>query len=93
MFCYCGQEIETTNANYCWQTCTMNAKGEIIYAVCMHGIVCIDADGRDIYLINVLEDLKISIQNEIVGFEPCGREKDRIEALETAIEALKAKIK
>ena len=41
--------------------------------------------------IEILEDLIISIQNEIVGFEPCGREKNRIEALEKAIETLKEK--
>jgi hypothetical protein len=94
MYCYCGKEIASiTNNTFAWQRCTYNAKGEIIYAICMHGIVCIDADGKDIYLINVLEDLKISVQNEVVGFEPCGREKDRIEALEKAIEILKEKIK
>jgi hypothetical protein len=41
----------------------------------------------------ILEDLKMSVQNEVVGFEPCGREKDRIDALEKAIEALKKEIK
>ena len=38
-----------------------------------------------------LEDLKISIQNEIVGYEGGEREQKRIEALEVAIAVLKGK--
>jgi len=91
MLCACGQELGSTSSM--WATCTYNDKGEIIYAVCMHGIVVIDNNRNIAYAIDVLEDLKISIMNEVVGFEPCGREKDRIDALEKAIEALKEKIK
>ena len=91
MYCPCGKEIDSS-AGYGYQTCTYNDKGEIIYAVCMHGIVCI-YNSRIPNMIEVLEDLKISVQNEVVGFEPCGREKDRIEALEKAIEVLKKEIK
>lgn len=91
MICACGQEIGSTTSY--WQTATYNDKGEIIYAVCMHGIVVIDNNRNLAYAIDILEDLKISVMNEVVGFEPCGREKDRIDALEKAIEALKEKIK
>jgi len=94
MYCYCGKEIESiTNKTVAWQRCVYNDKGEIIYALCIHNIVCIDINSKIDYNIAILEDLKISVQNEVVGFEPCGREKDRIEALDKAIEVLKEKIK
>jgi len=92
MLCACGQELGST-ASYYWQTCTYDDKGNIIYAVCMHGIICININREIAYAIDILEDLKISVMNEVVGFEPCGREKDRIDALEKAIESLKEKIK
>ena len=92
MNCFCGQEIGSTNS-YGWQTCTYNEKGEIIYAVCMHGIVCINTDPEIENTIAILEDLKISVQNEVCGFEPCGREQLRIEALDKAINTLKKEIK
>jgi hypothetical protein len=58
----------------------------------MHGVVCIDQNSDINYTIMILEDLKMSVQNEVVGYEPSGREKDRIDALEKAIETLKEKI-
>ena len=91
MLCFCGQEIGSTNS-FGWQTCTYNDKGEIIYAICMHGIVCIDLINNVTKHIEVLEDLIISIENEIVGYEPCGREQQRLESLKFAIEALRGKI-
>ena len=89
MICYCGKEIDSS-AGFSWQQCTY-IKDKIVYAVCMHGIVCINEPSETQKHIEILEDLIISIQNEIVGYEPCGREKDRIEALEKAIEVLKEK--
>jgi hypothetical protein len=94
MYCYCGKEIKSITSNtVVWQRCAYNDKGKIIYAICMHGIVCIDENNDILNKIDILEDLKISVQNEIVGYEPCDREKDRIDALEKAIEILKEEIK
>jgi hypothetical protein len=91
MLCYCGQEIGSTNS-YGWQICRYNEHGEVIYAVCMHGIVCIDIENNILRHIETLEDLIISIENEIVGYEPCGREQQRLESLKFAIETLRKNI-
>jgi len=40
MYCPCGTEIESTSCNY--STVRYNSKGEIIYAVCIHGFVVIN---------------------------------------------------
>lgn len=40
MYCECGQEIESTGTSY--STATYNSKGEIVYAVCVHGFVIIN---------------------------------------------------
>lgn len=40
MICPCGQEVNTTGFTY--QIVQYNERGEIIYAVCMHGTVVID---------------------------------------------------
>ena len=42
MICPCGQEILTTGG-FVYQLAYYNEFGEIYYAVCMHGIVVIDA--------------------------------------------------
>ena len=41
MMCPCGQKVEST-AGVWYQTATYNEKGEVIFAICSHGIVVID---------------------------------------------------
>jgi hypothetical protein len=41
MFCPCGMTLDTTSANS-YAVATYNGNGEIVYAVCVHGIVVID---------------------------------------------------
>lgn len=91
MICYCGKEIDSS-AGLSWQQVIYEGD-KIVYAICQHNIVCIDSKQNLQHIIDVLEDLKISVSNEIVGFEPCEREKDRLEALTLAIEILKKEIK
>jgi len=46
MFCPCGKEIETTSGTF-YSIATYNDKGEIIYAVCVHGFVVINKGEND----------------------------------------------
>lgn len=90
LICYCGKEDERVPY---YSQVHYDCNQAIVYAICMHGIVCINTAPEVENTIAILEDLKISVQNEICGFEPCGRELLRIQALEKAIETLKKEIK
>jgi len=95
MICPCGKEIDSS-AGYSYQTCTYNDKGEIVNAVCMHGIVCINKNIEILTHIEILEDLKISCKNHgYYGFHPVeiNRTTERIIALDYVINLLKEKIK
>jgi hypothetical protein len=41
MYCPCGRETENTSGTF-YSIATYNDKGEIIYAVCVHGFVVIN---------------------------------------------------
>ena len=41
MYCYCGQEVDCSSGTF-YSIATYNSKGEIIYAVCIHGFVVIN---------------------------------------------------
>jgi len=94
MICYCGQDMGETTA-FGWLTCQYNQLGEIIYATCMHGIVCIDINRNTLYMIEVLEDLKMSCQNHGIGLDETEiqRTQNRIEALDYVINLLKKELK
>lgn len=96
MICNCGQEIVGTS--YGWRICTYNNKNEIVYAVCQHGIVCINRLIELIKndnMIDTLEDLKLSCINHGIGLNEIEiqRMQNRVNALDYAIELLKKEIK
>lgn len=42
ILCPCGLYIEGSSLAYPYQTATYNDKGEVLFAVCQHGIVVIN---------------------------------------------------
>jgi hypothetical protein len=92
MRCFCGQELGSSNA-YGWQTCTF-ANGKIIYAVCFHGIVCINENNDILNKIDILEDLKFSCENHGIGLDEIEqvRKQNRVDALDYVIALLKGKV-
>lgn len=46
IFCPCGQPIESSSA-FPYSSWTMNDKGEIIFAICVHGFVVINKIKED----------------------------------------------
>jgi hypothetical protein len=46
MICPCGQQIESSSA-YPYSSWTMNDKGEIIFAICVHGHIVIDKNQEE----------------------------------------------
>jgi hypothetical protein len=41
MYCPCGKEVEHTSETF-YSIATYNNKGDIIYAICVHGFVIIN---------------------------------------------------
>jgi len=49
MYCPCGAEVEITSGTF-YSIATYNDKGEIIYAVCIHGFVVITKGDNNVNL-------------------------------------------